>query len=294
MNERRPEPPSTPCSLPGNLAVQRFTHRAMACEWGLFIHGQLADYADQVARAVFAEIDRVEQELSRFIPSSDIARLNALPGGRPLKIGIEAFECLELAEQVRSDTGGAFDITFASPSAPSNPPRLKLNRSTHTVTKSADTVQLDLGGIGKGYAIDQTMQLLAEWGVDCGLVHSGQSTLRAIGSPDQSQGWSIALRDPRDHTRTPRCVDLSGGALSGSGALLHGQHIIDPRTGQPAAGPLGTWSMAPSSALADALSTAFMVLGVAGTRDYCQRHPDITAMILDEGAAASLQVLGHV
>lgn len=266
--------PSLP-SLPSDHAagaLHRFTHDAMACRWGIWIVGEDRDYAGQTADAAFEEVDRLEAELSRFVQHSDIARINALEPGQSLRIGVDAFECLQLAAEIHVQTNGAFDVTYR-----------------------ADFV--DLGGIGKGYAIDRAVSILRDWGVESALVHSGQSTLFALGAPPDSDAWTVSIRDPIDHASTLGTVRLRDRALSGSGALLHGQHIINPRAGDPRTGEpaeegragfftrrsggtvVGAWSVAPSAALADALSTAFMVLAPEEVERFCRGRTDVNGLL---------------
>ena len=274
----------------------RVRHRAMACTWEVYIVGEDAKYARQAALAALAEVDRVEQEISRFVEHSDVARINALPAGASLRVGIETLECLELAAQVHADTGGAFDVTVGAllkraPDAPLPPCGMQLltiNRQERTVTVLADGLIVDLGGIGKGYALDRAVTALREWSIETALAHCGQSTVCATGNPPGQDGWEVALRDPADQDASLGSVMLHDAALSGSGARLHGQHIIDPRSGQPSSGALGAWALAPSAALADALSTAFMVLSPAEVVAYCQSHAGVSGLMQvrsAEGAA---------
>ena len=262
----------------GDGPLHHFEHEAMACTWGLYISGEQLKYARQAARAAFAEVDRLEQEFSRFIAHSDVARINALAPGNPLRISADVFECLTLAAWLNTDTQGAFDVTAGTPAPLAGMPRLALQQATRSVTILFDGVVVDLGGIGKGYAIDQVVTVLRDWSITAALIHSGQSTVYALSSPAGQQGWSMAIRDPADHSATLGCLRLCNDALSGSGAQLHGQHIIDPRTGRPAAGALNSWAMAPTAASADALSTAFMILSSEEVVDYCRRHTDITGL----------------
>lgn len=292
-------------SLPAETGpVHRCRHCAMACTWELYILGQEQRYVRQAAHAAFEEVDRIERELSRFVPQSDIARLNALPAGRPLRLGVEAFECLELAAEIHRDTGGAFDVTIGallmSPDdQPASPPvdnrchstgppppfgmqLLEIDRTAHTVTVHADGLVVDLGGVGKGYALDCVAAVLGDWSIDAALIHCGQSTARALGGPHEQQGWTVALRSPVGPGASLASVCLRERALSGSGARLHGRHIIDPRTGRPAAGTLGAWALVPSAARADALSTAFMVLRPPEVADYCHRRPEVSGLLYVE------------
>ncbi|HEY3242447.1 MAG TPA: FAD:protein FMN transferase [Phycisphaerae bacterium] len=273
--------------------LQRFSHEAMACTWELFILGEAPGYAAQVAKAAFDEVDRLERELSRFIPTSDIARINALRAGQSLRVGSDAFACLEMAKQVHEDTHGAFDVTVGAlvrPNAAGQMPPavgmhlLTLDRTAHAVTVQADGLIVDLGAIGKGYAIDQVIALLRDWGVRTALLHSGQSTVYALGAPPGQPGWRMALRDPLDHSAALAGLCLRDQALSGSGTLLHGEHIIDPRTRSAARGPLGAWAMADSATMSDAISTALMVISPDSLDEFCRNQPMLGTFICVAGA----------
>ena len=165
MNE--PIPPDHP------EAVRRFSHHAMACSWGLGIVEADADYADQVARAAFEEVDRLETELSRFHPESDVSRINRLGAGEATTVGIEVFECLELGREIGERTAGAFDL------CPESRTRWSLDRSSRRVTVDGEGISIDLGSIGKGYALDRVMELLGDWEVEAAVLNSGQSTVLA-------------------------------------------------------------------------------------------------------------------
>jgi thiamine biosynthesis lipoprotein len=294
------------------LPLRRFTHDAMACTFELALVCEDATYAGQAARAAFSEIDRLERELSRFIPTSDVARINALHTGETIRLGIEAVECLQLAARICADTNGAFDVTYASsccteppasavgddrlktgPTASRSTALLELDPKSRCVRVQAEGVRVDLGGIGKGYAIDQVLPILRDWSIDAGLIHAGQSSVYALGAPPGAGHWRVALRDPVNHDEALEHVSLSNAALSGSGRLLHGDHIINPRSGRPVVDRLGAWALAPSAALSDALSTAFMVMSASEVADYFRVHPEITALLLvAEGGARKLVRFG--
>lgn len=275
-----------------NQAVLRFRHDAMATTFEIAIAGQEPEYAESAAMAAFDELERLELELSRFIPSSDIFRINALGPRAPVRVGADTWECLKLAEAVWADTHGAFDPTIgallecwrsagdAEP-APEALGRAKaltglnlvhLDEASMSVGLASEGVRLDLGGIGKGYALDRLAELLADWKVERTMLHAGQSTVLAKG-----RGWRAGLRG------LPGIGELvlEGCALSGSGVELHGLHIIDPRTGRPVSDRLGAWALAPSAALADALSTAFMVMSVEEISSYCDRNRGVGCVLLE-------------
>jgi thiamine biosynthesis lipoprotein len=255
----------------------------MACTFEVLLELDDAGYAAKAARAAFGEIDRLEQELSRFVPHSDVSRINAARPGTRVCIGDDALGCLQLAARIREQTGGAFDVTFGSGQDCGAAPRgvrLVIDAAAHTVIVHQANTCLDLGAIGKGYALDRVADLLQEWGVQRAMLHSGQSTALALGSPSGKAAWSVGVRHPWRHGETIGQARLRDAALSGSGRLVHGDHIIDPRNGRPATHWDATWALARGAAESDALSTAFMVMDEREIREYCDRDADVGALAL--------------
>jgi thiamine biosynthesis lipoprotein len=281
--------------------MKRFSHEAMATTFEVIVVHEDDRYARQVAAAAFEEADRLEGELSRFVENSDVSRINNLPADQPLRLGLDAFECLQLSARIHAETNGAFDITVGSllrcwrnedgtertPSAEelnfarqhTGTDLLQLDEADHTVCLLASPVQIDLGGIGKGYAVDRMAELLREWSIDTALISGGYSSVLALDAPPNTEGWPLTLSDPADRKQILARPCLSAGALSGSG-LQKGQHIIDSRTGQAIEGKRAAWSSAPDAATADALSTAFMIMGPHEIKQYCSLHPQRLAMII--------------
>ena len=256
--------------------ARRFSHKAMATVFEVIILYDDADYAEQAAGAAFDELDRLEGQLSRFIANSDICRINSLGVNQPLQIGPAVFECLQLCAAIYAQTGGAFDVTIGS-----GMEFIKLNESRHTVQLTGGPVTIDLGGVGKGYAVDRMAELLCEWGIDAALIHSGASSVFAFGAPNSMKGWPVTLSNPANHKQILARLQLKNRALSGSG-LQKGGHIIDPHSGQPVEGKRAAWSCADGAATADALSTAFMVMTPEEIEQYCLQHPDVQALIVTE------------
>lgn len=294
-------------SIPG---MKRFCHEAMATTYEVIMVHDDDRYARQAAAAAFDEVDRLEGELSRFIENSDITRINNLPANKPLRLGLDAFECLQLSSRIYAETKGAFDITIGSllscwrneDGTPRTPSREELNlarqhtgtdlllldESEHTVQLSASPVQVDLGGVGKGYAVDRAAELLREWSIDIALISGGYSSVLALDAPADTKGWPLTLSNPDNRKEILARPSLRGRAISGSG-LQKGRHIIDPRTAQPVKGKLAAWASAPDAATADALSTAFMVMSPDEIRQYCSRHPDVSATIMLKGRSKGVQ-----
>jgi len=288
-------------------AVPRFAHEAMTTLFEIFIPGPDEIYAGQAAREAFREIDRLEARFNRFDPGSEISRINRLLPGEETTVGIETFECLALAEAVRLETGGAFDANaraaaldaFAEgrDAKPEPAPFELLGGAGSCLVRRLEEerpghgpIDLDLGGIGKGYALDRAGQLLLTWGVPDALLHGGTSTVLALGSPaaasgtepsresSERTGWPVGIG--AGWPGAPERVFLSGRALSGSGTEVKGGHILDPRTGRPARGNLAAWASAPTAALSDALSTAFFIMTADGVEACAARNPEIGACLV--------------
>jgi len=287
-------------SIPG---MKRFSHEAMATTYEVIAVHEDEQYARQAAAAAFEEVDRLEGELSRFIENSDISGINSLPANQPLQLGLDSFACLQISAQIHADTGGAFDITIGSlfkcwrnkdgslrqPSAEeldfarqhTGTGLLQLDEASHTVQLLTAPVLVDLGGVGKGYAVDRMAELLREWSIDVALISGGYSSVLALDAPPGTEGWPLTLSNPDDHKQILARPRLQNRALSGSG-VQKGQHIIDPRTGRPVKGKRAAWSSAPDAASADALSTAFMIMTQDEIAQYCSLHRSALAMIILE------------
>jgi thiamine biosynthesis lipoprotein len=287
--------------------VPRFSHEAMSTIFEIFIPGPDTEYAGQAARAAFREIDRLEGLFSRFDPGSEISRMNRLPEGGEIPIGFETYECLSLAEAVRVETGGAFDINARAaassgisghhdPFTAATGFELISESGAYGIRRPATRLpeiprlDLDLGGVGKGYALDQAAKILLDWGVADVLLHGGTSSALAAGSPFPECGTDPETKPPArpgwpvgvgaGWPGAPTRVVLSGRALSGSGTEVKGGHILDPRTGRPARGNLAAWASAPTAALSDALSTAFFVMTPDNVEAIVAHHPDIWACLV--------------
>ncbi len=262
------------CPMADSSVLYTVEHEAMATTFRLSLVGTDDAYLRQAARAACEELDRLESRLSRHIEHADVARLNRLAPGEALVVHPDTLQCLRMAETIRKDTAGAFDVSYGSDRVVPHP-RLRIDPETHAVRILAAGVRLDLGGIGKGYALDRMAQLLTEWDITAALLCASGSTILAREARPGEKGWPIAFGpDP------PQQARLRNMAFSGSGKGVRGAHIIDPNSGQPAEGALQAWAAAPTAAQADALSTAFMVMPQAAIAAYCHRRPDVSAWIL--------------
>jgi|TARA_B100001245_G_scaffold45040_1_gene29198 thiamine biosynthesis lipoprotein len=298
----------------GSRTIQdshHFAHEAMATVFEIYITNDDERYARQGAQAAFAEVDRLELEMSRFISNSDISRLNDAVPGEIVDFGMDVFECLSRARDMYDKTSGAFDIsvgalyscwlnddrTLRKPSDDelaracelTGLDHLKLSDEDFSAEVLTEGVQFDLGGIGKGYAAEKMAEILREWSLGQALVLAGASSVLSVSVPEGMTGWPIKLRHPGNREDVLARFELTEGAISGSGKQK-GQHIIDARSveGVPVKGRLAAWAMAPDAVAADALSTAFMMLSAEEIDDYCLANPGTAAIILPhEGSEES-------
>lgn len=159
---------------------------------------------------------------------------------------------------------------------------------------SVGALNLDLGGIGKGYALDRGAETLADWGLSSGLIHGGGSTVLVLSGDGDGPDWALGVGGMHLAADDPRSViRLKSGALSGSGAEFQGGHILDPRTGKPAGLKRSAWAIAPSAAEADALSTAFVVMSPDEVQAFCEEHRETAALIVEEDAGPDGSLLVH-
>ncbi len=249
-----------------------FSHEAMATTFQVFVANRPAEYGRQAAAAAFRELDRLETELSRFIETSDIARANRLRPGETVVVGEDTLQCLLGAAQISALTHRAFDPAYASLRSVSlDEPLFALDPAAHTLTSLTTRLLLDLGAVGKGYALDRMAGILDEWDIGAACLQSGGSTALALAAPAGADGWPIGVAG--------EVLKLSHRAVSGSGVAVHGNHLIDPRTGLPADRTQRTWAFADTAADADALSTAFFVMTDGAIANFCRQNPGYGAVL---------------
>ncbi|MBN1456324.1 MAG: FAD:protein FMN transferase, partial [Sedimentisphaerales bacterium] len=246
--------------------AHRFSYEAMGTVFEIIILHKDEEYSRQAAFAAFDELVRIEQQLSRFIENSDVSLVNNLDTNKPLVLGPDAFDCIKLSLEISEKTCGAFDITTGSLYtlwldddkkllAPSKDKLdfasehtgchlLKLDESEHTIELAASPVMIDLGGIGKGYALDMMGKLLKEWDIDRALLHGGFSSVLALDAPERRKGWPVTFSQPGNIQNTIARVDLANCALSASGTKK-GAHIIDPVAGKPISDQTAVWVSCP-------------------------------------------------
>jgi thiamine biosynthesis lipoprotein len=236
--------------------IHVFNHRAMATQFQVRIANEENTYAAQAAQAAFALTDQLESCLSRFRANSEISQIAQLAPGGVLRLSEPSFACLEIAKRMERATLGAFSPAAAAMQSQLSPPLWTLLKESFSIRCDWGKPEFDLGAIGKGFALDRMAELLREWSCSSFLLVAGGSSILAGEAPPEMAGWSCGLGDDQ----SPHRFLLNNCSLSGSGLVIKGPHILDPRTGRPAARQNRAWALADSAAESDALSTACMVL----------------------------------
>jgi thiamine biosynthesis lipoprotein len=269
------------------VPIHVFTHEAMAATFEIRLAHPGAAYAAQAAHACFAEIDRLERLLGRFDGTSEAAAIACLEDGESMRVSTATFDCLRVALEVHQATGGAFDPTLGAaldrsrgcgPALGESGPRgrLLLDAESTVVQAVGGRVPLDLGAVGKGFAVDAAGRILREWDAPRALVSAGGSSVLALDGPADGQPWTIGVGEGAS-THLAALADRAAGS---SGTAVQGRHIIDPATEAPGERHLRTWAFAPTAAEADAYSTAWMVLPLDRIEGICVRRAGLGAIVL--------------
>jgi thiamine biosynthesis lipoprotein len=316
--------------------VVHLSRKAMAGEFEICLPISQAGEATAAALRALDLIQSLERQLSYFKPESEIAQINRAAVEREVAVEPRLFGLLQMAMQVWRESGGAYDLTAAPlweawgfarrAGAIPSPEELdaaralvgsqwvELDAQKSTIRFHRPGVRLNLGSIGKGYAVDRAVESLLADGATDFLVHGGYSSVAArgcvgwtsqsvqkdrtdsevhptVGNRTDSEvhptAWTIGVKDPlRQDVRVGQ-IELRDRALGTSGAQHQSfrhrgrrfGHILDPRSGWPADGVLAVSVLAPTAAAADALSTAFYVLGPQWAKEYCRQHPAIAAVM---------------
>ena len=297
----------------------RVQRRAMACGFEITL-----DHADArwvpAAQAALNEVAAIEAQLTVFRDTSAIADLNRRAADSDVVCDPDLFALLSRCDELSRETGGAFDITSTPLSrcwgflrrdgrVPSDAEidharsivghhHVRFDPRTSSIRFRRPGVALNLGAVGKGYALDRVADLLRRRQVTRALLSAGRSSLLAIGG--DGRGWPIDIVSPRRAHPIAR-VWLRDAALGTSGAgeqfvIADGRrfgHVLDPRSGRPAEGWLSASVIGPGAADADALSTAFLVGGPGLAREYCDRHSGVMALLTPDDDSNETLVIGR-
>jgi FAD:protein FMN transferase len=274
------------------LTLIREVHYAMGTLLDIQLYHEFPDMGARLLRQACQEVRRLEALFSRHVPTSELSRLNRQAGRGPILIAPELFDLLRTARQWAQWSQGTFDPTIGTLSrlwqaagtrgqgpAPDRLqaaqravgwPRLRL-LPPHLAELTTAGMELDLGAIAKGYAVDRIGDLLRQHGIHHALINFGESSLLALGSMPDGRAWPMAVRrldgGVSGNTFTIRDSAVSTSSSLGQACVLEGRtlgHVVDPHHGQPHERPLAVTVMAPTATAAEALSTALVVWTAAG------------------------------
>jgi FAD:protein FMN transferase len=296
---------------------------AMACRFEVTL--PMSDRLGvKVATDALNQIDQLEAQLSVFQESSEVSHINRLAASETVRVEDSLFELLTLCGELHRDTDGAFDITSGPltrcwgflkregrvPAADEIESarllvsfnQLSLDDQSRTIRFFRPGMEINLGSIGKGYALDRVATSIRVR-VRTALLNAGASSICAVGDGgDGHQGWIVGLRHPRYQDRRMAQLRIRDCALSTSGSeeqffecdgKRYG-HIIDPRSGEPAGSVTSVTVVAPTTAVSDALATAFYVGGRELAERYCGAHPDVMAIMLESSSETPVVIGNHV
>lgn len=271
--------------------ILSFTHNAMNTVFNLFIANEKSKYAEQTAFEVFKEIDLLEDQLSRYRPNSDISKINNMLPGHSLVVNSDTLNCLVKSIEIYDLTNGIFDISLGTIIQKWKDKKFEEDfvndSSMHSLLIDVDNftiylngkINLDLGGIGKGYAADKVSKVLLEWGIHNFLISCGNSTIKVHNLREEKFKWPISISNPENNQELLK-LNLSKGSLSSSG-IQKGEHIINPLNHSTFQNSrLSCWVFCDDAILSDSLSTAFMILDVKTIKQICQNNEQISSLIL--------------
>jgi len=296
------------------LTLLRVSRRAMATTFEIAIPSG-TPHALAAAHDALDLIEALEDQLTVY-RESEVTLLNATAFEEPVAVEPQLFELLQHCAILTNDTAGAFDAAagrlsrcwgftqregriptpgeLAEAIAATGFKHVILNERDRTVRFRRPGLEINLGAIGKGYALDRAAELLqSRWNIGSALLAGGGSSVRAIGRPENElRGWGVSIRHPSGDARTLGTVYLKDSALGTSAATYQSfeyngrsyGHVIDPRSGQPADTMRSASCVAPSAAEADAISTAFFVAGTMWAAEHCRSRTHLGAVLLPENA----------
>lgn len=297
----------------GEMLRLESSAEAMGSTYSIVIYDEDRDRMEAAAEKAFNEAKRLDGLLSNYLPDSVWNEVNRYAAERPVHVPQDLFDLLSACVEYSRKSDGAFDITvgplmkvWGFYKGSGHLPRqgevrkalasvsyknIVLNPADRTVRFARAGVELDPGGIGKGYAVDRMVDILKREKITIALVSASGSSIFGMGAPPGEKGWTIGIRDPKDESRTVQDIVLKDQSLSTSGNYekffeADGKvyaHIMDPRTGYPAPGMLSVSIVSPRTIDSEAWCKPFFINGRAwaskhkpeGTRAYfCEDRAD--------------------
>lgn len=283
--------------------------QAMNCEFAVVLNPSRDRRPLITASDALELVHPIESQLTVYRESSDLLELNRSAGSGACQVAPELFTLLQRACELSRETAGAFnplaaplnalwrecrregrvpkDEELAQALQLSDPQSVEFAEDSHTITLPRSGMGFDLGGMGKGYALDCIAAHLLAEEVEDFMLYGGHSSILVRGQ-HLPNGWPVGIRHPQFPQRRLATWVLTDGGFSASGSAVQffrhaGKrygHIFDPRTGWPVEHMLSVAVTAPTAAQADALSTALSVMSVEETISYCTAHPEVSALLL--------------
>lgn len=308
---------SSEATSKGAAYLVQVERRAMACNFAVYLNAEQSGVATEIAVGALDLVDQLESQMTVYRDDSEISQLNVAARVHPVVVEQRLFGLFCRARELYNATSGAFDITSGPLSklwgffrregrVPGDEELetalrsvgskwLEIDEADRSIQYRHPELEINLGAIGKGYALDRCAELMANAGLNDFLIHGGQSSVTAQGNRLDGQtepGWSVGVKHPLRPEQRLAEIFLCDQALSTSGSGTQSfrhkgkrfGHILDPRSGKPAEAVLSATVVAKDAATADALSTAFYVMGVEQTREFCEAHKDISALLVCESS----------
>jgi FAD:protein FMN transferase len=294
----------------GDLERYDAARLSMGCVYSITAYGADGGTLPRIVGEALDEVDRIDRLMSHYRPDSPLSQLNREAARRAVPVDSELFDFIALALGYSRSSDGAFDITVGplmkawgffqdDGRVPTRREltavrrlvgyhHVDLNAVDRTIRFDTPGVELDLGGIAKGYAVDRVVRLLKERGVRAALVSAGGSTVFGIGAPPGEDAWRVSVQDPLDAARIAFTVALRDRAVSVAGSsekfFARGRrrygHIMNPRTGRPVQDVLTVAVLAPTGTAGDALDDALFVRGVEASRTSLAEQQGVEAYFL--------------
>src|SRR6202011_4390985 len=287
---------------------------AMGSTYSVVVYGQDRERLQAIVAQALEEARRLDQLLSNYQTDSEWSQVNRLAADRPVAVSPELFQLLAACVGYSRESEGAFDITVGPlmkvwgfyKGTGHLPHRAEvrgalskvgygnilLDARNSSVRFAQKGVELDPGGIGKGYAVDRMVDVLKSNGIQSGLISAAGSSIYALGAPPAEAGWKLNIKDPRNPSKTAASVSLKDESMSTSGnyeKFFYAQgklysHIMDPRTGFPSQGMLQTSVIAPKTIDSEAWAKPYYIMG----REWDLRHKkkDFRIFICEDRAGA--------
>lgn len=322
--------PAPPVVADSNLdedSLLYVSKAAMACNFQIYFSPALGDATTETAIEALELVGQLEDQMTVY-RDSPLTYLNETAAREPVRVESRLFELIKKGVELFQKTGGAFDMTaglltktwgfFRQQGKVPQQEELEavlkcvgsdqvhLDESSETVSFKVDRLELNLGAIGKGHALDRVAEFMNQSGLEDFLIHGGQSSVLSRGcrwrSTDktrpETEPWKVGLRHPLHADKRIAVLALTHQALGTSGTARQSfyhqgkryGHIIDPRSGQPAEGVYSATALAPTAAEADALATAFYVMGGDASVEFCKQHDEYGCLILSPGRSGEVRI----